>query len=211
MAATGSAPQGRASAHNLSLDDGEELAALIDRVTGGDEGAEQALLKRFDRGVRLLVRRHCRPNDPIAEDVAQEVLCTLVERVRAGAIDEPRALPGYLRTMIVHAVSAEYRDRRVREERHRRFAQEQESLVEADGVERLERERRRQALEALLAELPVARDRELLRRFYLLDQGKDEVCAALAIDAAHFRRVLHRARKRFGELLHGTELDGQGG
>ena len=56
-------------------------------------------------------------------------------------------------------------------------------------------------LRALLAQLPRARDREILARFYLDGQNKDDVCRHLGIDAAHFRRVVFRARARFRELL----------
>lgn len=57
------------------------------------------------------------------------------------------------------------------------------------------------AIATLLGELSVPRDRELLRRFYLLEHDRDQVCAALGIDPGHFHRVIHRARQRFGEIL----------
>ncbi len=184
-----------------SIDATDSLVELVPRVAAGDRDAEAAVLRRFERGVRLLVRRHCRANDPIAEDIAQDVLCTLVERIRAGAIEDPQALPAYVRATVVHAVAAEYRRRAVREQRHVRASTEDQSHAGAGPFERIEVERLSAAFQSLLAQLPMARDRELLQRFYLLEQGKSEVCRALGIPAGHFHRVIHRARQRFGELL----------
>jgi len=54
---------------------------------------------------------------------------------------------------------------------------------------------------ALLNELPVQRDREILIRTYLEDQDKSLICEALGVDAAHYNRVLFRAKQRFRELV----------
>jgi len=56
-------------------------------------------------------------------------------------------------------------------------------------------------LKALLSQMPVARDREILARFYLREEDRDVVCRALGIEASHFHRVVHRARERFRQLL----------
>ena len=45
------------------------------------------------------------------------------------------------------------------------------------------------------------RDREILRRFYVEDQDKEDICRALNLDSLHFNRVLFRAKKRFRKLL----------
>lgn len=53
----------------------------------------------------------------------------------------------------------------------------------------------------LVAELPVTRDRELIRRFYLCEQTKQEICRDLALAPAHFNKILFRARRRLGRRL----------
>ena len=73
-------------------------------------------------------------------------------------------------------------------------------------VERLGSEQLAGLLRKLLAQLPVARDREILVRFYLEEQDKDEVCRGLGIDASHFHRVVFRARERFRALLDGAGI-----
>ena len=170
---------------------------FVARIAAGDRAAEVEFVRRYQYGVQVMVRRHCRPGDPIIEDIAQDVLARVLERLRAGAIRDAAALPAYVQATIVYATSAEYRSRRPTEP--------VEAIEQLPGNDspliRVTAEQLRQTLTALLAELPVARDRELLTRFYLDDEDKDDVCRHLGIDTAHFRRVAFRARERFRELL----------
>jgi len=53
----------------------------------------------------------------------------------------------------------------------------------------------------LLQQVPLARDRELLVRFYLDEESKQELCQAFGLTELHFNRVIHRARDRFKDLL----------
>ena len=170
---------------------------FVARIAAGERAAEAEFVRRYQRGVLVLVRRHCRPGDPIVEDIAQDVLARVLERLRAGAIRDATALPAYVQTTIVYATTAEYRNRKPTEA--------VEKIAQLPGndspVNRVALDQLRQTLTALLAELPLARDRELLTRFYLDEEDKDDVCRHLGIDMAHFRRVAFRARERFRELL----------
>jgi hypothetical protein len=53
----------------------------------------------------------------------------------------------------------------------------------------------------MLEEMPAERDRELLVRFYLNDEEKEQICQELKLSREHFNRVIFRARNRFRELL----------
>jgi len=53
----------------------------------------------------------------------------------------------------------------------------------------------------MLDEMPAERDRDLLVRFYLNDEAKEEICRELRLSEQHFNRVIFRARNRFRELL----------
>jgi hypothetical protein len=53
----------------------------------------------------------------------------------------------------------------------------------------------------MLDEMPAARDREVLVRFYLNDEEKDRICQELHLSHEHFNRVIFRARNRFRALL----------
>src|SRR5678815_2412067 len=85
---------------------------LVARIAGGDRAAESEFVRRFERGVRALVRRHCRPGDPIVDDLVQDVLTGVIEQLRAGAVHDAAALTGYVQAAAVYATTAEYRRRR---------------------------------------------------------------------------------------------------
>jgi DNA-directed RNA polymerase specialized sigma24 family protein len=44
------------------------------------------------------------------------------------------------------------------------------------------------------------RDREILTRFYLLEQSQEEICAEMGLSETQFRLLKSRAKARFGEL-----------
>jgi len=179
-------------------------ADVVARIAAGDRTAEVDFIRKYERGVRILVRRHCRANDPIAEDLAQEVLAHVLERLRAGAVRDAAALPAYVQATIVYTTRAEYRSRRPTEP----ASELDEIASEENPVNRLTSSQLSQLLNTLLQQLPVARDREILMRFYLSEQDKDDVCRELGIDSSHFHRVVFRARERFRSLLQKAGIQG---
>jgi DNA-directed RNA polymerase specialized sigma24 family protein len=44
------------------------------------------------------------------------------------------------------------------------------------------------------------RDREILTRFYLLEQSQEEICRDMRLSDTQFRLLKSRAKARFGEL-----------
>jgi RNA polymerase sigma-70 factor, ECF subfamily len=182
---------------DLVVAEAGEVPDWVSRIAAGDREAEALFVSQYARGVRALVRRRCRPQDPIVEDLAQEVLTRVLEKLRVGAIRDPAALPAYVQATITYTTSAEYRSRRLAD-----------TAVEIDAIasnespcDRLASTQLSSLLRALLKQLPVERDREVLARFYLDEEDKDVVCRQLGIDAAHFHRVVFRARERFRQLL----------
>ena len=52
----------------------------------------------------------------------------------------------------------------------------------------------------VINELPTDRDRQVLFRYYIVEDEKEQICADLGLTSLHFNRVLHRARERYKEL-----------
>jgi RNA polymerase sigma-70 factor (ECF subfamily) len=177
---------------------------FVARIAAGDRAAEAEFVRRFERGVRALVRRHCRPGDSIVEDLVQETLARVLERLRAGALRDAEALPGYVQSTIAHLTSAEYRNRRGSEP----LAAAERLAGGVDPAEHADANQLAAAIRRLLEELPVARDRDVLRSFYLDEQDRSTVCGRLGIDEQHFHRVIFRARQRFRELLDASGIAG---
>lgn len=183
------------------------VAEVVALIAKGDTSAEHEFVRRYQRGVTALVRRHCRPNEPDVPDLVQDVLTAVLARLRAGALRDGDALAGYLQTSVVRITTAEYRKRA---QRHSLQTQIEPAEPPNDSITQLDRVRQDRLVRQLLAQLPNPRDREVLRRFYINEDDKEEVCAALGIDADHFRRVLFRARQRMKELLLGAGIHGSG-
>jgi RNA polymerase sigma-70 factor, ECF subfamily len=181
------------------------VAALVSRLAAGDRAAEQDFVRHYARGVRALVRRHCRPNEPMIDDLVQDVMQSVLLHLRAGQLRDAQALPGYLRQAVVFTVAAEYRKRSRRGEDGAPGGAE--AVDAADPQRHAEQEQIARRVSGLLNEMSVPRDREVLRRFYLEEQDKDVVCAALEIDPSHFHRVLFRARQRLRELIEAAGLN----
>jgi RNA polymerase sigma factor (sigma-70 family) len=184
-----------------------EAAALVARVGRGEAAAEQAFVLRYRRGLVLLLRHWCR--DPaLAEDLAQEALLITLQRLRTGSLAEPEHLQAFLRRTAHNLLIAG----------QRRDARRQTSTL-GDALPDLPDERGgpeadwtdahlAQLVRQVVAELPVARDRELLRRHYLEDEDRESLCAEFDLDALHLNRVLHRARTRLRDLLLARGWDG---
>lgn len=180
-----------------------DLAQLAARIHSGDAQAEQQLLARFMLGVRVLLRRHAGNTSIAVDDLAQDVLGAVLEQLRKGAIREAAALPAYIRTSAMHRLHAEQRQQQQTAQSHESIDGDDPRLIAAHPhpADELDAARKARQVRELLASLPVERDREVLKRFYLQEETCETICAALDIDADHFRRVIHRARTRFREIL----------
>ncbi len=177
---------------------------LVLAIAAGNAEAERSFVERYARGVRALVVRACRPGDPIVDDIVQDVLLTVLGRLRQGALNDPNALPAYLQATIVHATRAEYRRRGARADSVDVELLERIPDSTPGPSERLHQHHLQRALADLVESLPVERDRSVLRGFYLEDRDRDALCTELGIDEGHFRRVLHRARERLRALIEAT-------
>jgi RNA polymerase sigma-70 factor (ECF subfamily) len=76
------------------LDDGA-LARRVAAAAGGDAQAEGELYRRLAKRVRLYGLRHLR-DEHAAADLAQQVLLTTLERLRAGEVREPEKIASFV-------------------------------------------------------------------------------------------------------------------
>ena len=193
---------------DLTLEQGAAVSAdeMVARIAQGDPAMERLFVQRYRRGVTLLVRRHCRPNDPDVPDLIQDVLTNVLQRLRDGAVRDAAALPGYLQVSVARITAAEYRRRGRRAQVPVDDEEPDRAEHGGDVATELDEARRDRLVRELIERLPTPRDREVLRRFYLDEQSKVEVCSSLGIDADHFHRVVFRARQRLKELLAGAGI-----
>ncbi len=164
-----------------------------------DPASHLASVYRDYPGLRALILRRVR--DPeAAADILQDAAVTTLEKLRNGEIARPENLGGYLYRVALNHLR-----------NHRR--KDRSAVSSADALDELpsaENEEdwgniggRQWATSArrMLEEMPVARDREILVRFYLEDEEKETICQELQLSEDHFNRVIFRARNRFREFI----------
>jgi RNA polymerase sigma-70 factor, ECF subfamily len=163
-----------------------------------DPVARLAEVYRDYPGLRALILRRVRDPD-VAADILQDAAVTTLEKLRIGEIAHPENLGGFLyRVALNHLRNHRRKDRS--------GVSSSEPLndlgIEEDAEwERVGRPQWAAAARRLLEEMPAARDRELLMRFYLNDEDKAAICQELHLGEEHFNRVIFRARNRFRVLL----------
>lgn len=200
------APEAARSARSESSapgadDEARTAADLARRVAAGDAAAEAELVRRYSRGVLFLLRRLTR--DPaLAEDLHQETFVIVLERLRGAGLEQPERLAGFLRATARNLWTGALRKRTRRGDHLASDSLEGRTADESGGPLRhvLGREQAR-AVRQALGELSTHRDRQILYRFYLLEESKERICEDLDLSDLHFNRVLHRARQRLGAIL----------
>jgi RNA polymerase sigma factor (sigma-70 family) len=181
-------------------------ADLVRRIQSGDPSAPSAeaeLVARFSHGLLLMLRQLAR-NPALADDLHQETLALVLQKIRRGEVRDPEQLSAFIRSTARNLFIA---DRR-KEARYSPIDEDQEPRAsERVFVDRgpapsdrvlAEQEARR--VRQLLGELRFDRDRQVLIRFYLSDQAKETICADLEIEPERFNQILFRARERLREI-----------
>jgi RNA polymerase sigma-70 factor (ECF subfamily) len=181
-------------------DEAAVAADLVRRIAARDAAAEGELVERYQRGVLYLLRR-LGALPELADDLQQETFRIVIERLRQEGLADPAGLAPFLRGTARNLLIAERR-----KAARRRTWGDSGELAEAvapapSQLQTVLHDEEARIVRDLIAELPNGRDRELLLRFYVAEEEKETICAALGLDSLHFNRVLFRARQRFKELM----------
>lgn len=181
----------------------EVAASLVRRIRAGDAVAETELVERYSRGLLYMLRRTA--GDPaLADDLHQETFRIVLERLRERELEDPERLAGFLHRTAKNLFVAGYR-KGVRRKTDGEV-EGMEAVPDAASGPLQETLRQEEAVlvRRLIGELDTDRDRQILYRFYIAEEDKERICAALGLSSLHFNRVLFRARQRFKELLEGA-------
>ncbi|WP_191621141.1 RNA polymerase sigma factor [Marinihelvus fidelis] len=165
----------------------------------GDPAAERELIEQHERPIKLLLLQRTQ-DAQLASDIAQDTFIIALRKLREGDLHTPDALCGFLRQVALNRLLEHFR-------KEKRYLRQDDGIIELQTphkdrkAERIDQHRARRMLEGVMAQLTQPRDREILHRFYLLEEDKADICTDLELTAAHFDRVLYRARQRMRELL----------
>jgi len=174
---------------------------LSRRIREGDVSAESELIRQFEPGLRVLLRRRTGGDLGLLHDLVQETLLVVLQRLRGAGIDDPHKLAAFAAQTARNLAIASLR----KTERQKTDVDSEATERNADpalGVEAMAADAEAAlAVRALLRELPQVRDRLMLKRFYLEDHDKEVICQELNLTEAAFNQALSRARKRFRQIL----------
>lgn len=164
----------------------------------GEDAISDQFIRQHYAGLKALLQR--RIGDPsVAAEMLNEAVATAIVHARQGRVAQPERLAGYVFRVALNL----YRNYR------REFANRAELRAAGDAIQQLHGEAADDELDSrivrevrgIVASLPTARDREIVKRFYLDEEDKEQICQSLGLAPLHFDKVIFRARQRLRALL----------
>lgn len=188
-----------------SDDDTQWCIEIAARVGAGDKEAESQLINRLRPALTMLLCARCGRDRELAADLCQDTLVIVLQRLRSRTIEDPARLAAF----------AAQTARQLAFDARRRSAS-RNTIVDSDaahsiaaespGDSAVETAALGKLVRTVLAGLPQERDREVLRRFYLRDEDKADICQALSLAPNAFDLLIFRARARLRMLLEARGL-----
>ncbi|WP_460844259.1 RNA polymerase sigma factor [Nocardioides ultimimeridianus] len=188
------------------MDASHPLATLVPAAVGGDQHAWDAIVDRFLPLVGAIIRAH-RLSEADGDDVSQTVWLRLVEHL--GALREPDALPGWIRTTTrnecLRLLGARGKVRAVDPQAEHGL----DAVVPDAAGEELLAAERRQLLREALAELPAGRRELLLLLLADPPVGYEQISARLGIPIGSIGPTRARALEQLRRTRALRELEGE--
>lgn len=171
---------------------------LVARIQAGDPIAMEELYEILSGGIRIYIQRQLGAQE--IEDHVHDTFLVLVAAIRQGEIREPERLMGFVRTVVRRQIAGwigrlqqSRRDQEVVDQQtmriHDRRQSPEETAIDSEKHEIISR-----ALESL-----TDRQREILIRFYLLEQPQERICLEMRLTNTQFRLMKSRAKTLFGK------------
>ena len=181
-----------------AIDSGQNWLVLVESIRSGESSGMEELYRVFSRGVRYYLCRQLGPQD--LDDKVHDTFLIVVQAIRKGDLREPERLMGFVRTVVRRQVAAQI-DRAVQSRREQ--ADMDSTVLVSDKHDTPEEaaitRQHEQVAETVLRSVSI-RDREILTRFYLMEQSQEEICEEMSLSETQFRLLKSRAKARFGEL-----------
>jgi RNA polymerase sigma factor (sigma-70 family) len=198
MAATSDDPpqSGRAQPEALPASD---WTSLVNRIRDDDSAAMAELYAIFAKGIRYFLLRNLGPDD--LDDKVHDCFVIVTQAIRNGDLREPERLMGYVRTVVKRQIAASI-DVAVQQRRNR-VDFEDSLFTLSDWRENPERNviaMQRAEIARKVLNGVSRRDRDILNRFYVLEQTQEQICAEMGLSYNQFRLLKSRAKARFGEM-----------
>jgi RNA polymerase sigma-70 factor, ECF subfamily len=178
----------------------EPLAIAVEGSRDEDRSRLDSLICSNYPGLRSLIFRAVRDR-ALAHDLLNEAIVIAWEHYRSGRIAQRERIAGYVYQVAMNLLRNYRRKLSERDDRRASLqALDLQAATEMDAEERLEYQIAARVRD-VVEDLPTARDREIVTRFYLDEDDKEVICNDLGLTHLHFDKVIHRARRRMKTLL----------
>lgn len=178
------------------MHEGRHLAALVEDVRQGKPSALEELYG-LARNFTFFLLRQLGEEDLL--DKVHDIFVTVAQAIRAGKLRDPERLIPFL-TTVTRFYTYDQIERR---SFYRKRSAPIEGLNVHDSRINLEsttyRKQQKRLARQILAEMP-RRDRDVLLRFYLEEQSKEQICEEMKLTPTQFRLIKSKAKADFARL-----------
>jgi RNA polymerase sigma factor (sigma-70 family) len=173
-------------------------ATLATAIYQGTPGYEERLFRKFSHSLVSFMMKYTGELSR-AEDLSQETLLIVIKKLRSDGINDPERLSAYIYATAKYVYIGWLRKK---DNQVELFEDMDQMVNQCNEVEyAYMQEESVQQVQRSIQCLSVERDKDILQRHYLLEQSKDEICAALTLSVPHYDRVISRARGRLRDSL----------
>jgi RNA polymerase sigma factor (sigma-70 family) len=173
---------------------------LVEQIRKGDRQAEALLVQKYQRSLLEMLKYRTR-DISLAEDLLQDTLRIIIERLRKTGIDDPSKLTHFIHGTARNIVIAHYRKEIRRDTQVNSEIVEQTVDSSRGQLQIIMTEQHSHGVRCQLTKLAIPRDREILTRLYVWEQEKLQICHSMELTVHAFDRIVSRARKRFRTIV----------
>jgi RNA polymerase sigma factor (sigma-70 family) len=183
-----------------SPEDGKWCTEVATRIGAGDSSAETLLMERLRPGLKMILYACCAHDLELAADLSQDTLLIVLNRLRNRSMDDPSRLAAFA-AQTARQLAFDARRRTATRKTVVDSEAVEAAIVESPQDDSVEKASMVSLVRELLGELSHDRDREILRRFYLFEEEKSEICRIYGLAPGTFDQLVFRARARLRALL----------
>jgi RNA polymerase sigma factor (sigma-70 family) len=169
----------------------------VQRIQANDQPALEELYTLFSRGIKFLIVRQLGRQD--IDDRVHDTFVIVVQAIQRGELRDPERLMGFVRTIVRRQIASfiekNYTRRRDELDIDGNVKIADSHMSPEEGAIRSQNS---QIMEDILRDCS-RRDREILTRFYLLEQSQEQICEEMGLNDTQFRLLKSRAKQRFSD------------
>lgn len=169
--------------------------AYLENLRKGDSRTEEHFVQYFSELIHLKLRSRLNSKDAI-EDLRQETFARVFVILRGKEGVRNASALGALVNSICNHVLLEYYRSHSRSEAMEDASEIDIQAENTDVLDEMVTKDTQKTVRQILEKLS-ERDRQLLKKIFLEDRDKDEVCAEFGVDREYLRVLLHRAKLSF--------------